>query len=73
MAVCEGDWKLTRALDTSSTPPELKTGLFNLRTDISEQRDLSDAEPAMRKELQALWDKWNAGNVKALWGHDSAD
>jgi arylsulfatase A-like enzyme len=72
-AVRAGDWKLARALDSAASPPALKTGLFNLRTDVSEQHDLSATEPAKAKELQSLWDQWNVGNVKALWGGDATD
>jgi hypothetical protein len=71
MAVRAGDWKLTRAIDQTATPPALKTGLFNLREDVSEQNDLSGNEPAKAKELQTLWDQWNAHNVKALWGGEA--
>ena len=72
MAVRAGDWKLTRAPDQTATPPALKTGLFNLREDVSEQNDLSGNEPAKAKELQTLWDQWNAHNVKALWGGEAS-
>ena len=63
---------LTRALDQTAAPPVLKTGLFNLREDASEQNDLSGNEPAKAKELQTLWDQWNAHNVKALWGGEAS-
>jgi hypothetical protein len=72
MAVRQGDWKLARALDTTSTPPALKTALFNLRDDAGEQRDLAAAQPAKLQELQARGETWNASNVKALWGDDAA-
>lgn len=72
MALRQGDWKLTRALDPASTPPALQTGLFNLRDDPGEQRDLSAQEAGKLKELQALWTAWDASNVKALWGEDRA-
>jgi arylsulfatase A-like enzyme len=68
IAMRQGDWKLTRALDPTSKPPALITGLYNLREDVAEQRDRSATEPAKRKELERLWDTWNVGNVKALWG-----
>lgn len=67
MAVHAGDWKLTRALDAAATPPALKTGLFNLAQDPGEQKDLSAEQPAKLKELQQLWDAWNAKNVPPLW------
>lgn len=72
MAVRQGEWKLTRALDNGSSPAAVKTGLYNLRADPGEQRDCSADEPAKRKALQSLWDQWNAGNVKALWGEDKS-
>ncbi|MCL4205338.1 MAG: sulfatase-like hydrolase/transferase [Pirellulaceae bacterium] len=71
LAVRAGDWKLTRAIDQTAAPPVLKTGLFHLRRDVSEQRDLSEDEPDKAKELQSLWEQWNAQNVKALWGGDA--
>lgn len=70
MAVRQGDWKLVRALDAGKTPT-LRQGLYNLRDDISEKNDLSAAEPGKVAELQAKWDAWNAGNIKALWEYDS--
>lgn len=72
LAVRQGDWKVTRALDNSVSPPEVKTGLYNLREDAGEQRDRSDDQPAKRQELQSLWDQWDAGNVQALWGEDKS-
>jgi len=72
-AVRQGDWKLVRALDSTVSPPALKTGLFHLREDEGEQRDLSAKEPAKAKELQALWHQWNVDNVKPLWGAGSDD
>jgi arylsulfatase A-like enzyme len=68
MAVRQGDWKLTRALDSAVNPPALKTGLYNLVDDVGEQHDLSAARPEKLQELQTLWDRWNASNVAPLWG-----
>lgn len=70
MAVRKGDWKLARALDTASQPPELKTGLYDLAKDTGEQQDLSAEHPERLQELQALWAAWNAANVDPLWGED---
>jgi len=67
MAVRAGDWKLCRAMDTAKTPPSLVTGLFNVVEDPGEQRDRTADMPAKAKELQSLWDAWNAKNVAALW------
>lgn len=66
-AVRVGDWKLTRALDTTQKPPAIKTGLYNLSQDVSEQHDLAAEHPAKAAELQQRWDEWNTGNVPALW------
>ena len=70
MAVRQGDWKLVRTLDAGKNPT-LTQGLYNLRNDIGEKNDLSSAEPGKAAELQAKWDAWNAGNIKALWEYDS--
>lgn len=37
-----------------------KPELYNLKADIGEKTDLAAAEPAKLKELQAIYDKWNA-------------
>ena len=70
MAVRHGDLKLVRALDSNSTPPELKQGLYRVPDDAGEQHDLSASQPEKSKELQSLWDTWNERNVKPLWGED---
>ncbi len=67
MAVRAGAWKLTRAKDAAAQPPVLTTGLFNLMDDPGEQHDLSAVQPDKAKELQKIWDDWNAQNVAALW------
>lgn len=68
LAVRVGDWKLTRALDSTAKPPALRTGLFHLGDDPGEQHDLSAEEPARFKQLQSRWEEWNRNNVEALWG-----
>lgn len=60
-AVRQGDWKLVKP-HIDSAPL-----LFNLAKDIGEQNDLTAAEPARAKELQALWDAWNAKNESPRW------
>ena len=60
-AVRQGDWKLVKP-HIDSAPL-----LFNLAKDIGEQNDLAAAEPARVKELQALWDAWNAKNESPRW------
>lgn len=58
-AIRKGDWKLLQMGDN--------TKLFNLAADIGEKNDLSQSKPDMVAELRAAYDKWNQGNVKALW------
>jgi arylsulfatase A-like enzyme len=69
MAVRKGDWKLVKydlaAEGGSGTSP---ARLYNLKDDIGEATDLAAKNPEKVKELQADWDRWNAGNVPASWG-----
>jgi arylsulfatase A-like enzyme len=67
-AVRAGRWKLVRATDGAATV----SGLFDLTADPGEQTDLAAREPAKVRELQARWDKWNAANVRPLWGEPAA-
>ena len=70
MAIRKGDWKLVRydpnvdGKQGGATPAKL----YNLADDIGESNDLAAKEPARVKELQAVWDEWNKGNVPPLWG-----
>jgi len=41
--------------------------LFNLARDPGEKGDLVAAQPERAKELQALWDTWNANNEAPRW------
>jgi hypothetical protein len=71
MAVRQGDWKLVAyahefAGEESPTPLS-STRLYNLRSDIGETNDLASGEPAKVKELQSLWDAWNATLHEPLW------
>ena len=70
MAVRQGDWKLVRYDGRVDGAPNTVTDakLYNLKEDISEERDLIDENPAKAKELQAAWDEWNKANVAPLWG-----
>jgi arylsulfatase A-like enzyme len=60
-AVRQGNWKLVKAkLDM---PP----ALFDVVADPGEAHDLAASNPAKAKELQAVWDAWNAGNEPPRW------
>lgn len=60
-AVRQGDWKLVRPGGVE------RPMLFHLGRDREEKRDLAAAEPARARELQALWDKWNAEMRPPRW------
>jgi arylsulfatase A-like enzyme len=47
-----GDWKLIRFYETG------REELYNLKSDVSETRDLAAANPGKRKELSARLDVW---------------
>jgi arylsulfatase A-like enzyme len=60
-AVRQGDWKLVKPhLDTAPR-------LHHLAQDIGEQTDLAAQNPEKVKQLQALWDAWNAENEPPRW------
>jgi arylsulfatase A-like enzyme len=79
IAVRAGDFKLVRydgnadTLTGARNQPPSALKLYNLATDIGEERDLTAAMPEKVRELQAKWDAWNAGNVKPLWGGQHLD
>jgi arylsulfatase A-like enzyme len=54
-AVRKGDWKLVVSKGGSGKPE-----LYDLSSDVGEQRDRAAAEPAKVAELQKLYDAWNA-------------
>jgi arylsulfatase A-like enzyme len=63
-AIRMGDWKLTDEGDGAK--------LYDLAHDIGEKTDLAAKEPAKLKELEAAYDRWNAGNVSPRWGSNKA-
>jgi arylsulfatase A-like enzyme len=78
IALRAGDWKLVkgagmdgiaggRAGKADTTGAEL----YNVTKDIGEKENLAATNPDKLKELSALWDKWNAGNIDAAWGPGS--
>ena len=60
-AVRQGDWKLVKP-HINDTPH-----LFNLASDLGEKNDLATAQPEKVKQLQSLWDAWNANNEPPRW------
>ena len=58
-AMREGDWKLV----SMGGPPEL----YNLRADIGESKDLSNAEKSRVQSMSAAWEAWNKNNRPPLW------
>jgi arylsulfatase A-like enzyme len=69
MAVRKGDWKLVRyGPNANLQAGESWPKLYNLAEDVGESNDLAAKHPEKVKELQSAWDRWNAGNVKPLWG-----
>jgi hypothetical protein len=48
----------------SATPAKL----YDMAADIGEKNDLAAKQPDKLKELQAIWNKWNAMLVPPLWG-----
>ena len=78
MAVRQGDWKLVRYdgnadTNTGKRQPVSSARLYDLSKDIHEDKDLAAEQPEKVKQLQALWDEWNRGNMKPLWGADYGD
>jgi arylsulfatase A-like enzyme len=59
--VRQGDWKLVKA------SRDMQPALFNLAADIGEKNNLATQQPEKVKELQALWDSWNAQNIPPRW------
>lgn len=60
-AVRSGDWKLVKASQ------KMEPMLVNLAQDPGEQKDLSAQNPEKKKELQSLFDKWNAEMKPPRW------
>jgi hypothetical protein len=46
----------------------LPTMLYNLKTDLSEYKNLADQRPDKVKELQSLYQAWDKQTVPAQWG-----
>ena len=79
MAIRSGDYKLVRYDTNADTltgargQPASAAKLYNLASDLHEDKDLAAVMPDKVKELQAKWDEWNKANVKPLWGEGARD
>jgi arylsulfatase A-like enzyme len=74
MAIRRGDWKLVRydpAADGEKAGGATPAKLYNLARDVGEADDLAAREPARVKDLQAVWQKWNAEQARPRWGQGS--
>jgi arylsulfatase A-like enzyme len=60
-AIRHGDWKLVVANGGSGKPE-----LYNLAEDLGENTNLAASRPDKVRELQALWDRWNAEQAPPL-------
>ena len=70
MAIRFGDWKLVRYdsnadTNTGKHEPVTAVKLYNLASDIHEDKDLAATMPDKVKELQAKWNEWNKLNAAA--------
>jgi len=79
MAIRMGDYKLVRydsnadRLTGGGRQPVTGAKLYNLASNIHEDKDLAATMPDKAKELQAKWDEWNKANAKPLWGGGKAN
>lgn len=74
MAIRKGDWKLVKTSEgqfRDYDPSVLKelsgAGLYDLKSDVGETRDLAAVHPEKVHELSRDWQQWNATLVKPLW------
>ncbi len=69
MAIRQGDWKLVRPSRGLKEYEDIATEpmLFNLATDIAEQRELAVQSPGKVRDLQTLWDRWNRQLAAPRW------
>jgi len=56
----QGDWKLLNLRKSAGGNGEWQ--LFNVKDDVGETKDLSKQEPARRKAMLALWEKYSKTN-----------
>jgi arylsulfatase A-like enzyme len=75
MAIRKGDWKLVKSVEgklyaADPTEAEYLSGakLYNLATDVGENKNLAAENPKEVRELIAAWKRWNGKLAKPLWG-----
>jgi arylsulfatase A-like enzyme len=79
IALRAGDWKLVKGAGMPGVGAPGAAGkagttgaeLYNLKADIGEKTNLAEMNPDKLKELSAMWDQWNAGNIDAAWSPGS--
>ena len=62
----QGDWKITRMANEP-------WGLFNIKQDIGEKKNLSGRYPELLEKMVAETEKWTKGFVKPLWYYSLKD
>lgn len=71
-AVRRGQWKL---VDWRDHDAKKNSGwqLFDLSSDIGEQRDQAEKQPELVSQLSQDWEQWNAKNIAPLWHGSPAE
>jgi arylsulfatase A-like enzyme len=73
MAIRKGDWKLLRMTEQAFTEQPIvltdvsELQLYNLKSDVSETKDLASANAKKVKELAAEWTQWANALAKPAW------
>jgi len=65
-AIRRGQWKL---VDWRDHDAKKNSGwqLYDLASDMGEQRDVAASQPQLVAELTSAWEQWNAKNIAPLW------
>jgi arylsulfatase A-like enzyme len=71
-AVRRGRWKL---VDWRDHDAKKNSGwqLFDLSSDVGEQRDQAEKQPELVSQLSRDWEQWNAKNIAPLWHGSPAE
>jgi arylsulfatase A-like enzyme len=64
IAMRRGAWKLVQLRDQADSEPQL----FDLTTDIGEERDVASENPAILDSMKQALDRWESQLVEPLWG-----